>query len=505
MSETATQDPQGTPRESAAGITLGRYAVLVAAGAFATTFAQQKVLALYPTTFLLKDHLQLKREEVSYFMFWAVFAWNLKPFAGILTDAFPLFGTRRKSYMILGAGLAGILWLVMARYPDDQTQLLIACIGMNIATVFASTVMGGLMVEAGQVFGASGRISSLRQFVQSVAGIGGLWLGGLLAAAMLAKHVFHPIWWTVTMAIAAVPVLLLAVMAVFVLREKPIPRVTALAAERARIRIPLAIYPGLILGAALTYWLYKLDPSHRLGFALGALVAMLVFIIILTIFPTRNATVVKAQGQLGHILESRTLWLAVFMLFLVYTVPGFNTTLTFRQEDVMHFGQGFIGMLGSVENVAGVVAALIYAVVCRKLNLRILLIVGVGVNALTTLLYLLYHPGTPNWFIIGIHATGGFWVVMSELALMDLAVRSTPKGCEALGFALMMSVRNFGISLSDLLGSKMIDAKLVEFNQMVVFNAATTLFILVFVPLLPRFIMSRREGESMKEPAASPG
>jgi predicted MFS family arabinose efflux permease len=228
---------------------------------------------------------------------------------------------------------------------------------------------------------------------------------------------------------------------------------------------------------------------------------MLVLIVLLMVFPTRNATVVKAQGQLSQILESRTLWMAVVMLFLVYTVPGFNTTLTFRQEDVMHFGQDFIGKLGSVEGLAGVAAALVYATFCSKLNLRILLIGGVGINALSTLLYLFYRPGTPFSFIVGIHAVGGFWVVMSELALMDLAVRSTPRGCEALGFALMMSVRNFGISLSDLLGSKMIDAKLVEFNSMVIINAMTTLLILFFVPFLPRFIMSRREGESMTEAA----
>src|SRR5438067_13696225 len=100
----------------------------------------------------------------------------------------------------------------MAFLPDDEMKLLYASVGMNIATVFASTVMGGLMVEAGQVFGASGRISSLRQFVQSVAQIGGPWMGGLLAAAMMANHIFHPVWWTVTMVIAAVAILALAVM-----------------------------------------------------------------------------------------------------------------------------------------------------------------------------------------------------------------------------------------------------------------------------------------------------
>ena len=45
--------------------------------------------------------IDLKREDVSFFFFWATFAWNLKPLAGIMTDAFPLLGTRRRSYMIL--------------------------------------------------------------------------------------------------------------------------------------------------------------------------------------------------------------------------------------------------------------------------------------------------------------------------------------------------------------------------------------------------------------------
>src|SRR2546429_468908 len=76
--------PEG--RTAASGISIKQYIILVAAGAFATTFAQQRVLANYPTTFLLKDHLKLAREDVSFFFFVATFAWNLKPLAGILTD-----------------------------------------------------------------------------------------------------------------------------------------------------------------------------------------------------------------------------------------------------------------------------------------------------------------------------------------------------------------------------------------------------------------------------------
>jgi MFS family permease len=369
---------------------------------------------------------------------------------------------------------------------------------MNIATVFASTVMGGLMVEAGQAFGASGRISSLRQGVQSISQIIGPTLGGLLAAKMMFNKEFHPEWWTVTMVICAGAVLALAVLTVLVLREPRAPKPTLELVERPKIRIPPLMIGGVLAGSIIATLLYMTKDYWRIGISLYALAGMFLLIIILVKFPTRNATVVKAQGQLDHILDSRTLWMAVAMLFLVYTVPGFNTALTYRQEDVMKFGQGFIGNLGSVEGTLGVIAAAVYFAFCRKLNLRTLLIGGVGINALTTFLYLLYHPGTPTWAIIGIHATGGFWVVISELALMDLAVRSTPAGCEALGFALMMSVRNFGIALSDLLGSKMLDAKLVSFETMVVINACTTLVILLFIPFLPRIVMSRREGESMK-------
>jgi predicted MFS family arabinose efflux permease len=85
--------------------------------------------------------------------------------------------------------------------------------------------------------------------------------------------------------------------------------------------------------------------------------------------------------------------------------------------------------------------------------------------------------------------------VLAELSLMDLAVRSTPPGCEALGFALMMSVRNFGIALSDVVGSKLMDQAHLTFDTLVIINAATTAAVLLFVPALPRALIRRKEGE----------
>jgi predicted MFS family arabinose efflux permease len=483
-------DQTAQPFRPTSGITLTQYAILVAAGAFATTFAQQRVLANFPTLFLLKDHLHLRKEDVAVFFFWATFAWNLKPLAGILTDAFPLFGTRRRSYMVLGSLGAGVLWIVMGLFPNNYNMLLLASIGMNIATVVASTVMGGLMVEAGQAFGAPGRISSLRQFVQSVAGIGAPLLGGYLAGKTFG--------WSVTTTVGAITVFLLAGVTLLTLRERRSPRIsTAELVERPRLSVPPGAWIGLVAGGAVAFYLFSLSKETRtIGISLFALLGVFLLIVLLTLLPTRNGTLVRAQVQLSQILRSRTLWMAAIMLFLIYTVPGLGTALTYRQSDDLKFQKEFIGFLSSLEGITGVVGALVYVLLCRKVNLRFLVIGGVGANALCTLLYLIYVRQTAPL----VHSTGGFVGVLSELALMDLAVRSTPKGCEALGFSLMMSVRNFGLGMSDVLGSKLIDDYHFTFNKLVWVNAGTTAAVLLFVFFLPRAIINRKEGQTEVPP-----
>jgi hypothetical protein len=469
----------------AGGMGAREYAILVGAGAFATTFAQSRVLAQLPTTFLLKEHFQLQKEDVALFFFWATFAWNVKPVAGILTDAFPLFGTRRRHYMILGSAAAGVFWLLMGVSSYAYAPLLLATIGMNIATVFSSTVMGGLMVEAGQMFGASGRMSSLRQLVQSVASIVAPLLGGYLATRAYG--------WTA--GIGAAAVLALAACTFWVLREPRIVRAVAAASAeavaRVRQRPPAALLGGLLATAVIATWLFQIPEMKNIAFSLYALVLVFALVIATAMTPTSNAVIVGAQIQLGQIFRSRTLWMAVAMLFLIYTVPGFNTALVYQQSDVLQFGKSYIGLLSSLEGAVGVAAALFYVFYCRKVNLQVLLVGSVGLNGVATFLYLVYNASTAPL----IHIVGGFLVIMSELALMDLAVRSTPRGCEALGFALMMSVRNFGIALSDVIGSQMMDEFHVSFNSLVIINGLTTLAVLGFAPLLPRAIVNRREGE----------
>src|SRR5207248_6130648 len=174
---------------------------------------------------------------------------------------------------------------------------------VNIFMVVASTVMGGLMVEAGQAYGASGRMTSLRQGVQSVST---LIVGPL--AGWLASHAFP-----LTTGYAAVLLIALAAITFLVLRE----------------------------------------PAHATP----------------NVEKLRHAVV-----ELGRILRSPTLLAAAGLLFLVYISPGFNTPLTYRQTDVLHFSKQFIGSMGTVEGVMGLVGAALYVALCRRVTLRWLLV-----------------------------------------------------------------------------------------------------------------------------------
>jgi predicted MFS family arabinose efflux permease len=483
--EAATLDAGARPAASRRG-----YLLMVAVAVFATTFGQQRVMGNFPILFHLKERLHFSKEQVSEFFLWATFAWNLKPLAGVLTDAFPLQGSRRRVYLILGGLFAGAAWGALG-LAHDYHGFLTTSILLNCGLVLASTAMGGLQVEAGQLFGIPGRISSLRQVVTAVSQVLGPLLGGVLAERALG----------LTAGLGTVVLLSMVAVALFGFRERPIaarpPRVAA-AAGAAGYRPSAALWIGVAVLAAAATVSVLIHGMLNIGLSLFAMLAVFLLVLGLAMARVRNPVLVQAQSQLSQILRSRTLWLAVAMLFLVYVVPGFNTALTYHQSDDLHFGKEMIGRLASLEGGAGIVFAILYAVVCTRFNLRVLIVFSILTNAAATLLFLVYDAS--NAYII--HVLIGAVGAISEVALMDLAVRSTPAGCEALGFALMISVRNFGIAMSDVVGSKLMDQAHFSFNTLVLLNAATTAAVLLFVPALPRALVLRKEGEKGEGPAS---
>src|SRR5215467_3231422 len=206
-------DARDHPPVADTGLTLRQYYVMVGLGAFVTTIAQPAVIGRLPLQLLLKNELHFNAQMLAAFLVVTTFAWNVKPLAGILSDAFPLFGTRRRHYMLLGAGMAAFCWFLVGVVPRSYLPLLLAAFGVNAFMVIASTVMGGLMVEAGQKYGISGRVTSIRQTLQSAVSVGNGLVGGYLATMAFG--------WTAGIATALL--LVLALTTLFTLTERPVP------------------------------------------------------------------------------------------------------------------------------------------------------------------------------------------------------------------------------------------------------------------------------------------
>ena len=74
-------------------------------------------------------------------------SWTPKLFYGIISDTFPIFGTRKKSYLCLMGLLQALTAFAIAAFPLSSPATVTALgFFMNLASAFMDVVVDGLMV-----------------------------------------------------------------------------------------------------------------------------------------------------------------------------------------------------------------------------------------------------------------------------------------------------------------------------------------------------------------------
>src|SRR5262245_51919005 len=103
--------------------------------------------------------------------------WIIKPLYGLVSDFIPLFGYRRKSYLVLAnvGASAAFLWATQLTAPS---QLLVAFLLTAYAMAISSTLTGAVLVENGQRLGASGRFVNQQWLWFNIAAMAAAFLGG---------------------------------------------------------------------------------------------------------------------------------------------------------------------------------------------------------------------------------------------------------------------------------------------------------------------------------------
>lgn len=113
--------------------------------------------------FLLKEKMQLSASQAAYFQAIMLTSWVIKPLWGYISDSFPLFGYRRKSYLMLTSFIAGAAWLSLAGVSNYTVILLLTGMTMtSMAYAFQDVATDGLMVEVGKPANLTGRFQSFQ-------------------------------------------------------------------------------------------------------------------------------------------------------------------------------------------------------------------------------------------------------------------------------------------------------------------------------------------------------
>ncbi len=125
-------------------------------------------------------------ESIGGFAFLLSMPWNVKPIFGLLSDFVPLFGLRRKSYLLLSSGAASLGLLSLYLFPPQVGSpgwLLVWLLVPTVGVAMSDVVIDALMVEKGQPLGLTGQLQS----VQWAAMYSAMILTGSLGG-WLAKH-----------------------------------------------------------------------------------------------------------------------------------------------------------------------------------------------------------------------------------------------------------------------------------------------------------------------------
>jgi len=109
--------------------------------------------------------------------------WVIKPVWGLISDFVPLFGYRRRAYLVLAnlAATAAYGWIALDGAPD---HLVLALTLTAFAMAIASTLCGALLVENGQRYAASAAFVAQQWLWFNVATVATALAGGLLVQTL---------------------------------------------------------------------------------------------------------------------------------------------------------------------------------------------------------------------------------------------------------------------------------------------------------------------------------
>ncbi|MFH1191326.1 MAG: MFS transporter [Candidatus Omnitrophota bacterium] len=220
--------------------------------------------------------------------------------------------------------------------------------------------------------------------------------------------------------------------------------------------------------------------AEKWGYQMGFLCLVPVYLLVaLPAYFYQEELVEKNKStlftDLKKLFSDKKILIIGLFIFLYKYSPSFGTPLFFIQRDSFKWSKMWIGTLGTISTVFGVIGALLYYKFSAKINLKKWLYFSVILGGLTTLSYLYYTPLTAVAYDVVYSLLGMFIFIM----VMDFMARHSVKGLEATSFALLCSINNLAGVSSNLSGAFLFP--IIGLKWLIVLSALTSFLCLFLI------------------------
>ncbi|KAK2980611.1 hypothetical protein RJ640_011419 [Escallonia rubra] len=359
-------------------------------------------LARLAVSFYLKDDLHLDPAETAVISGFSALPWLIKPLYGFISDSFPLFGYRRRSYLVLSGLLGALSWTLMASLVDGKYGAAFCILAGSLSVAFSDVVVDSMVVERarGESQSMSGSLQSLCWGSSAFGGIVSSYFSGSLVDAYGVRFVFG---------VTALLPLLTSAVAVLV-KEQP-------------------VFGGggqnLLLGS----------PSF--------------------LDSTRQNII-----QLWNAIKHPNIFLPTLFIFLWQATPHSESAMFYFTTNKLGFTPEFLGRVKLVTSVASLLGVGIYNGFLKDVPLRKIFLVTTIIGTALGMTQVFLVTGlnrqfgiSDEWFAIGDSLIITVLGQASFMPVLVLAARLCPEGMEATLFATLMSVSNGGSVIGGLIGA----------------------------------------------------
>ncbi len=476
----ASPAPAGLLRRWLGSIRIGYLPVLITYFCYGAS-AVTSVALLY----FEKDLLGLTPAEAAGIAFWLGLPWSMKMVAGVASDVYPIRGSRRGAYLLLGALCSAAGYAALATTVRTRGSYLAFSVLIAVGFMVQDVVADALSVEIAESDEEIGQIQTLGRMALLIGGISVGYLSGVLTARIGSRG---------TLAAAIVLPLIVAATVPFIrLRRVNGEVVTSPSAATGplgdgKARFVLLVGLGYaVLGAALE--------------ALGLPYSREIVLVI------SAALIVLLLHRVGI---SHGVAVAGIVIFLFRATPTVGQGYSYWAIDRLGFDQRFLGLLAQVSAVLSLAGLLLFrkSIVKRPVSFTLFWVMLAGA--------ILYLPTIGLFY--GLHERLGISArtlafvdttisaPLAQLAMVPMLIlmaKTAPRGAEATMFAIMASLMNLALSASQLFTEYLNDAFAV--TQADYSNLGRLMVTVGLVGLLPLLVLPllRRE-ETEPAPGLGP-